>query len=341
MHQDQKAGDKLYVDFTGKKLEVVDPASGEVTLMEVFIAVLGASQYTYVEAIRSQTKADFLRALENALYYLGGVPNAIVPDNLKAAVTKASPYEPLLNETLEDFAHHYGTVILPTRSRKPQDKALVERTVTLIYQRVYARLRKEVFLSLCSLNQAISELMPHLNEQRFQDRDYSRADRFAELDKPALHLLPAHRYELKYYTTVTVLKNYHVFLKEDSHYYSVPYRYVKKKVKVAYTHSWVEVYHQHERIAVHPRTRHKYQYSTQKDHMPSTHRFVSDWHPEKFIRWAARISPTVEAYISKVLSSKAHPEQGYKSCIGILSLEKKVGKTRLIAACQRGLAFQS
>ncbi len=346
MVQNQKAGDKLYIDFAGKKLEVVDPASGEATLVEVFIAVLGASQYTYAEAIRSQTKADFLRALENALYYFEGVPNAIVPDNLKAAVTKASPYEPLLNETLEDFAHHYDTVILPTRSRKPQDKALVERTVTLIYQRVYARLRNDVFLSLCSLNQAISELMPHLNEQCFQDRDYSRADRFSELDKPALRPLPAHRYELRFYATVTVLKNYHVFLKEDSHYYSVPYRYVKKKVKtvrraIAYTNSWVEVYYQYERIAAHPRTRHKYQYSTQKNHMPSTHQFVSDWNPEKFIRWAARIAPSVEEYISKVLASKAHPEQGYKSCIGILNLEKKVGKDRLIAACQRGLAFQS
>ncbi len=168
MVQDQKAGDKLYIDFTGKKLEIVDPGSGEVTAVEVFVAVLGASQYTYVEAVRSQTKSDFFRAIENALHHLGGIPNAIIPDNLKAAVTKASKYEPLLNETLEDFAHYYGTVILPTRSRKPQDKALVERTVTLVYQRIYARLRHQVFLSLHSLNEAIGELLPYLNEACFQ-----------------------------------------------------------------------------------------------------------------------------------------------------------------------------
>ena len=341
MVQNQKAGDKLYVDFAGKKLEVIDPSSGEVASVEVFIAVLGASQYTYVEAIRSQTKADFLRATENALHFLEGVPQAIVPDNLKAAVTKASKYEPLLNQTYEEFAHHYGTVILPARSRKPQDKALVERTVTLVYQRIYARLRNEVFLSLRSLNDAIKELLPYLNEVCFQGRNESRTDLFAELDQPVLRSLPLHRYEWKYYKGATVLKNYHVFLKEDSHYYSVPYRYVSKKVKLAYTGSSVEVYHQHERIAMHPRSQQKYQYSTLKEHMPSTHRFVSDWCPEKFIRWAARISPIVEEYISKVLASKAHPEQGYKSCIGILGFEKKVGRERLIAACQRGLSFQS
>lgn len=341
MVQHQKAGDKLYVDFAGKKLTVVDPGSGEVSSVEVFIAVLGASQYTYVEAIRSQTKADFLRATENALHFLGGVPQAIVPDNLKAAVTKASKYEPLLNQTYEEFAHHYGTVILPARSRKPQDKALVERTVTLVYQRIYARLRNEVFLSLRSLNEAIRDLLPYLNEVCFQGRSESRTDLFAELDQPVLRPLPLHRYEWKYYKVTTVLKNYHVFLKGDSHYYSVPYRYVSKKVKLAYTSSSVEVYYQHERIAVHARSRQKYQYSTRKEHMPSAHRFVSEWCPKKFTRWAARISPIVEEYIGKVLASKAHPEQGYKSCIGILSFEKKVGKERLIAACQRGLDFQS
>ena len=341
MVQYQKAGDKLYVDFAGKKLVVVDPGSGEVSSVEVFVAVLGASQYTYVEAIRSQTKADFLRATENAVYFFGGVPQAIVPDNLKAAVTKASKYEPLLNQTYEEFAHHYDTVILPARSRKPQDKALVERTVTLVYQRVYARLRNEVFLSLRSLNEAIQDLLPYLNQAHFQGRNESRADLFAEVDQPVLRPLPQRRYEWKYYKAATVLKNYHVFLKEDSHYYSVPYRFVGKKVKMAYTASSVEVYYQHERIAVHARSRQKYQYSTQKEHMPSTHRFVSDWCPEKFTRWAARISPVVEEYINKVLASKAHPEQGYKSCIGILGFEKKVGKERLIAACQRGLAFQS
>jgi len=341
MVQHQKAGDKLYVDFAGKKLEVVDPNSGEITPVEVFVAVLGTSQYAYVEAVGSQTKAHFLQATENALHFLGGVPQAIVPDNLKAAVAKANKYEPLLNQTYEEFAHHYGTVILPARSRKPQDKALVEWTITLVYQRIYARLRNEVFLSLRSLNEAINELLPYLNQACFQGRQESRADLFAELDQPVLRPLPPHRYEWKYYKVVTVLKNYHVFLKEDGHYYSVPYRYVGKKVKIAYTGSSVEVYYQHERVAVHARSRQKYQYSTLKEHMPSAHRFVSEWCPEKFICWAARISPVVEEYIRKVLAAKAHPEQGYKSCIGILGFEKKVGRDRLVAACQRGLSFQS
>ncbi len=213
--------------------------------------------------------------------------------------------------------------------------------MTLVYQRIYARLRNEVFLSLRSLNEAIKDRLPYLNEACFQGRSESRADLFVELDQPVLRPLPLHRYEWKYYKAATVLKNYHVFLKEDSHYYSVPYRYVSKKVKIAYTGSSVEVYCQHERIAVHARSQHKYQYSTQKEHMPSAHRFVSEWCPEKFTRWAARISPVVKEYISKVLASKTHPEQGYKSCIGILNFEKKVGKERLIAACQRGLDFQS
>lgn len=341
MHFEHKAGDKLYVDYTGKKLEIVNQQTGEVTQVEVLVAVLGSSQYTYVEATKTQKKEDFMGAIENALHYFGGVPAAIVPDNLKSAVTKASKYEPRLNETFEDFALHYQTTILPTRARKPRDKALVEGAVNIVYNRIFSVIRNTVFFNLPDLNMAIWELQETYNAVNFQGKDHSRKDLFNQVEKKELMPLPMERYEFKQYALVTVLKSSHIWLLEDKHYYSVHYKYLGEKVKLIYTISRVEIYHKSERIAFHQRNILPYKYTTVREHMPSAHNFVSDWNPEKFLSWATDIGVETKGVIEKILQSKQHPEQAYKSCVGILSFAKKVGHERLNNACGRAIHYHS
>lgn len=339
MHQDHKAGDKLYVDFAGVKLNLTDKETGEVTDVEVFVAILGASQLTYVEAVMSQQKEDFIAACENTLHYIGGVPAAIVPDNLKAAVTKSHRYEPTLNEAFADFADHYGTTILPARAYRPRDKALVEGAVKIVYSRIYAPLRKQVYSSLTELNSAILQALEVHNSQLLRGRNYSRRLQFEEIERSALGPLPLLRYEFKKHAHVTVMKNGHVCLGVDKHYYSVPYRFIGKKIKLLYSTSLVEMYYHYERIALHKRVKSPYSYSTDKEHLASTHRFVTDWTPERFLEWAASIHDDVRLYILKILDRKQHPEQAYRSCIGILSFAKKAGEQRLISACQRALSY--
>ena len=339
MHQDHKAGDKLYVDFAGVKLNLTDKETGEVTDVEVFVAILGASQLTYVEAVMSQQKEDFIAACENTLHYIGGVPAAIVPDNLKAAVTKSHRYEPTLNEAFADFADHYGTAILPARAYRPRDKALVEGAVKIVYSRIYAPLRKQVYSSLTELNSAILQALEVHNSQLLRGRNYSRRLQFEEIERSALAPLPLLRYEFKKHAHVTVMKNGHVCLGVDKHYYSVPYRFIGKKIKLLYSTSLVEMYYHYERIALHKRVKIPYSYSTDKEHLASTHRFVTDWTPERFLEWAASIHDDVRLYILKILDRKQHPEQAYRSCIGILSFAKKAGEQRLISACQRALSY--
>jgi len=339
MHQDHKAGDKLYVDFAGVKLSLTDKETGEVTEVEVFVAILGASQLTYVEAVMSQQKEDFIAACENTLHYIGGVPAAIVPDNLKAAVTKSHRYEPTLNEAFADFADHYGTTILPARAYRPRDKALVEGAVKIVYSRIYAPLRKQVYSSLTELNSAILQALEVHNSQLLRGRNYSRRLQFEEIERSALAPLPLLRYEFKKHAHVTVMKNGHVCLGADKHYYSVPYRFIGKKIKLLYSTSLVEMYYHYERIALHKRVKSPYSYSTDKEHLASTHRFVTDWTPERFLEWAASIHDDVRLYILKILDRKQHPEQAYRSCIGILSFAKKAGEQRLISACQRALSY--
>jgi len=335
MHFEHKAGDKMFVDFAGNKLKIVDRASGEVSEVEVFVAILGASQLTYVEAVESQKKEDFIYAVENALHFFGGVPAAIVPDNLKSAVTKADRYEAEVNRTFADFGLHYQTTILPTRSRKPRDKALVENAVKNIYTSIYAQLRNRVFFTLNELNDAIKQELFKHNDRNFQKKDYSRRTLFTQIEEQVLRPLPNQRYEIKSYSLATVYKNSFIWLGCDHHYYSVPFRYIGKKVKVEYTRSWVAVYLHNDRIAYHSRIPVKYGYTTIAEHMPSHHRFVSDWNPEKFISWAHSVGHDTEKVINIILESKNHPEQAYKSCIGILSYGKKVGYNRLNLACRR------
>lgn len=335
MRFEHKAGDKLFIDFTGKKLTIVDPDTGELQALEVFVSVLGSSQYTYVEACRSQKLADFLGCVENALHFYGGVPRALVPDNLKSAVTKSSRYEPKINEAFADLADHYETAVLPARTFRPRDKAIVENAVRIIYTRIFAPLRHQTFHSVAALNQAIGVLLDRHNTMPFRGREYSRRSLFEEVEAQALRGLPVKRHEVRYYARGTVHKNSHIYLGKDKHYYSVPYLHIGKQVRIVYTDSFVEIYHKQVRLAAHVRERKKYAYTTAASHMPSHHRFVSEWSSEKFIAWAEGIGVHCRGYITGVLDNKQHPEQAYKSCLGILHLAKKVGNQRLDNACRR------
>ncbi len=341
MHFNHKAGDKLFIDFTGKKLSIVDEHTGEVQFLEVLICTLGSSQYTYAEACPSQKKEDFIRCIENALWYFGGVPKALVPDNLKAAVTKSSRYEPKVNETFADFAEHYQTSVLPTRAYKPRDKAIVENAVRIIYTRVFAPLRNKVYHQLDELNEAILDQLDIHNGMSFRGRTYSRKSLFIEVEKDVLGALPQARYELKQSSKATVHKNSHVYLNKDKHYYSVPYKFISKKVKLIYSESTIEVYYKLQKIASHQRNGRKYSYTTDKDHMPSHHRFVAEWSPTRFISWAEQIGADCKVFITKILDKRQHPEQSYKSCMGVLHLAKKVGNERLNNACKRALDYQA
>lgn len=339
MHMEHKAGDKMFIDYAGDKLHIVDKDTGEIREVELFAAILGCSQLTYAEALYSQKKEDLVKGTENAIHYFGGVPAAIVPDNLRSAVTKSSKYEPVINETFADFAEHYGTTVIPARTYRPKDKSLVEGIIKIIYVRMYAVLKSRTYYSLEELNKDIAIELEKLNQAHFKGRDYSRRQQFEEVEKAALQPLPAYRYELKQQAMATVMKNGHVCLGNDKHYYSVPYRFIGRKVKILYSSAQVEVFYHYERIALHNRDQRKYQYTTIQEHLASSHRFVSDWTPEKFIDQGKAIHQQVAEYLAKVLETKMHPEQAYKSCSGILNLARKVGNQRLVNACKRAMLF--
>jgi len=339
MHMEHLPGDKLFVDFTGKHLYLTDRNSGELLPVEVFVAVLGASQYTYVEAVPSQGLEDFVHVMTGALEFFGGTPKAIVPDNLRAAVKRAHRYEPLINDSFADFASHYGTVILPTRAYKPRDKALVEGAVKIVYSRIFVPLSDRCFFDITELNTAIKEHLVRYNSIGFRGRDHSRRILFEEVEKGHLGPLPGTRYHLKRFSMSRTHKNSHVWLKADKHYYSVPYRYIGERMKLAYTRQAVEIYHAHERIAVHPREKGAHGYTTDAKHLPPTHRYVMEWHPDRFLGWASKIGPATKKVIARILDKKLHPEQGYRSCMGILSLAKKVGDERLEGACLRAVHY--
>jgi len=341
MHMEHKAGDKLFVDFAGKKLEITDRITGEKREVEVFVAVLGASQLVYVEASLSQKKEDWIRLNENALRYIGGVPRAIVPDCLKSAITKADRFEPDINPEYLDFARHYDIAILPARPAKPKDKALVEGAVRITYSWIYAKLRDRVFFSLEELNIAILELLEIFNSKTMQRPGVSRRELFESIEKAELKSLPSERYEIRRFKVLTVQFNYHIYLSEDHHYYSVPYRYKGRKVEVLFTERNLEIYHNNVRIAAHSRNGRKNGYTTHRDHMPESHKWQDNWNPEKLTTWAESKGESVAAVIETVLSSRQHPEQSFKTCMGILSLSKIYGDERLDKACRSALYYEN
>jgi transposase len=338
MHLEHKAGDKLFVDFAGDRLHLIDPQSGEKIMVEFFVAILPCSQLTYAQCVLSQRKADFIMALNNALYYFGGVPQAIVPDNLKSAVQKADRYEPVINETLADFASHYGTCIFPARSRKPQDKALVESAVRILYGRIYAPLRNDVFHNLSDLNAAIAPLLEAHNDAQQKEKGCSRRALFIDIEQKTLMALPTVEYQVKLFCLSKVHPNGHATLKEDKHYYSVPYRLVGQQVKLIYTPQTVEIYHNHQRVAIHQRLIAKGRYTTLKEHLHPDHQWYSNWSPLFFEEQADKIGANSRLAIDQILAKTAYPEQAYRSCAGVLSLAKNSNQ-RLENACERALHY--
>jgi transposase len=339
MHIDHKAGDKMFVDYAGNKLSIVDRKTGEIRPVEVFVAILGASQLTYVEASVSQKSEDWIRSNENAFLYFGGVTQAIVPDNLKSGVAHSDKYEPGINFMFEDFADHYETVVLPARVRRPQDKALVENAVRLVYQRIYAPLRNRTFFSIEELNEAIWNRLELHNNKQFQRLKISRRGLFEKIEKAALKPIPKEKYAIKQCRELTVQFNYHIELREDRHYYSVPWQLKGKRVRVIYDERNVAIYYDNIRIAQHRRDHSPNEYTTLHTHMPPNHRYYAEWTPDRFIRWARSIGDNVEEIIKVVLKSRKHPEQAFKTCMGILNLVKEHGPDRLDMACEKALDF--
>jgi len=341
MHIEHKAGEKMFVDYPGKKLMVYDRLTGMGREVEIMVAILGASQLTYAEATESQKKEDWIKANENALRYWGGVPEAIVPDCLKSAVEKADKYEPDINPEYADFARYHNTVILPARPRSPRDKPLAENAVKIIYRRVFAPLRDRKFYSLEELNEAIREKLEDHNNALFQRMKISRRELFNQTEKERLKPLRPEKYELRRFLNVKVQFNYHAAFSPDKHYYSVPWQYRGKRVTIIYTRSLVEIYHKNMRIAFHTRDYANRRYTTIKEHMPSEHQFYDSWSPQRMIGWGEAIGRDVKVMMEKVLESRQYPEQAYKSCLGILNLSRKYGNERLNRACARALGYGS
>ncbi len=335
MHIDHKAGDKMFIDYTGKKMEITDRKSGEKSKVETFVTILPASQLTYVEAAFSQKQEDFMRSTERAIRYYGGVTSALVPDNLKSGVIKANFYEPQINILYSDFAEYYRTAVVPARALKPKDKAHVENAVKIIYSRIFAPLRNETFYSLEELNKAIWSKLEDHNNMKLSKMTVSRQELFNEIEKNELGTLPIYPYPQKYFHDGRATFNYHIELKEDKHYYSVPYLLRGKEIRLIYDDRNVAIYHDNIRIDQHRRNKQAHRYTTKKEHMPPQHRFADDWNPEKLKWWADNVGEDTKMAISHILESKRYPEQAYKSCLGILSHAKKYGHDFLNLACRK------
>jgi hypothetical protein len=292
-------------------------------------------------AVPSQKMEDFIYALGCCLKELGGVPQTLVPDNLKAAVIKANRYEPDINRALEDFANHYETSVTPARPRKPQDKSLVENQVKLIYNRVYAKLRKLTFFDLPSLNQAIAKKVREHNQTRMQQKDYCREEKFLADEKHILQPLPAEGFEIKYYREHKVAKNNHIYLGQDKHYYSVPFTYIGMKVKVIYTRSLVKIYHKANPIATHPRNHRKGGYTTRKEHLCSHHQYYKERSPTYYLQRGYKHSETLYRYMEALFKQDKYPEQLYKTCEGILNLARKANPEPFTKACDIAMEHQN
>jgi len=334
MRQTHVAGEKLFVDFAGVTIAVFDAASGQVRVAHIFIAALGASNYTYAEARWSEGLLDWIGAHVNALTALGGVPKAVVCDNLKAGVTKPSRYEPGINRTYQDLADHYGFVVLPTRVRKPRDKAKVEVAVLIVERWVLARLRNRRFFSLEELNTAIRDAIADLNNRVMRRLGKSRRELFETLDRPALAALPEEPYRYAEWKKCRVAPDYHIEIAD--HYYSVPSRLIREHVDARITDTTVEIFYKGSRVASHVRSTLKNHHTTITEHMPSAHRRYAEWTPARLTQEAAKIGPATIALIEAIMKAKPHPEQGFRSCLGILRLVKSYGAQRLEAACRRG-----
>lgn len=337
MRQNHAPGDKLFVDYAGDKLPVVvDRLTGELRDAHIFVAVLGASSMSYAEATWTETLPDWISVNVNALEAFGGAPALFVPDNAKVAVIKACLYDPWVNRSYAEMAAHYDSAVLPARPRKPRDKAKVERAVLIVERWLFGRLRHRTFYSLAELNAAIRELMAELNDRRILRRlNQTRRQLFEELDRPALRPLPVERYVYAEWRRRRAGLDYHVEI--ERHYYSVPYRFAREPIEARITARTIELFHQGERIAAHIRGSGNGRHSTTPEHMPSSHRRFADWTIERINREAASIGACTALLCEKILVERAHPEQGFRACLGIVRLVKSFGRERVEAACGRAL----
>lgn len=335
------AGKKMYVDFAGDKLSYVDKQTGEIVECQVFVACLPFSDYSFAMAVRTQSIEDFLYALGCALAFFGGVPLVLVPDNFKAAILKANRYDPDINRALEDFANHYDMSIMPARVRKPRDKALVENQVKLIYARVYAKLRNEQFFDLQSLNAAIAQKNKEHTQTRMQQKPYSREEKFLAEEKMTLRPLPQTPFELKYYRDLKVGQNNHVYLAQDKHYYSVPFAHTGSKSRVIFTRSMVRIYVKNELVATHIRSYKAGAYTTVKVHLCSQHQHYLSRSPTYYNNQAAKSSPVFASLVGLMFSSGRYPELLYRSCDGLLSLQRKTDAPVFEKACQMAIDNQN
>lgn len=339
LRQDYRAGEKLFVDYAGQTMEIIDRSTGEVKYAQIFVAVMGASNYTYAEASWSQSLPDWINSHVNALQFFGGVPEVLIPDNLKSGVSKACYYEPDINPTYQDMASHYGTVVMPARVRKPQDKAKVETGVQIVERWILAKLRNHTFFSLQELNSEIKKLLHKMNNKPFQKMPGTRTSMFEELDKPALKALPGNPYQFAEWKKATVNVDYHIEVAR--HYYSVPYQLVKKEVEVRFTTKTVECFFRGKRVASHIRSYQPGRHTTAREHMPTKHQKYLGWTPERFLRWATKIGPQTAKLTEVILNSRPYPQQAYRTLFGILRLGKSYTEERLEAACGRALAIGS
>lgn len=343
MRQEHKAGEKSFVDYAGMTIDITDPTTGEIKEAQVFVGTLGASNYTFAEASWTQNLEDWLGSHRRMLEFLGGAPEVIVPDNLKTGVRKASYFEPDINRSYLEFAEHYGLAIIPTRVRKPKDKAKVEKAVQDVEYSILAPLRDRTFFSLAEANEAITKLLSALNKKPFQKLAGSRKSLFEELEKPVLKPLPKAAYILASWKKAKVHPDYHVEV--DKHFYSVPHTYAHEKVDIRLTLNTIEMFCAGKRIASHQRKmqldRHKGRHTTIAEHMPSHHKLRGEWTAERFMDWANKIGKHCRQFTEAIIQTKQHPEQSFRACFGVHRLAKEYGKQRLESACKRACYFKS
>jgi len=339
LRQEHRAGEKLFVDYAGQTVPIVDPSTGEIREAQIFVATLGASNYTFAEATLAQDLPSWIKAHVHAFEFFGGVPEILVPDNLKTGVTNPCRYEPDINPTYQDLAQHYGTTVIPARAGKPKDKAKVESAVLFAERWILAALRNHTFFSLAELNKAIAQRLGDLNNRRFQKLNTTRRELFETLDKPALRPLSDHRYEYAEWRRARVNVDYHIEV--DRHYYSVPYQLRREQLDIRLTANTVEALFKNRRVASHARSYQKGGFTTLPEHMPRSHQRYLEWTPSRLIRWAGKTGPHTEKLIAHILEGRAHPQQGFRSCLGIMRLGKHYSPERLEAACARAICIRA
>jgi len=337
MRQVYKGGDKLFVDYCGPTVPVLNRETGEIVAAQIFVACLGASNYTFAEATPSQTLPHWIGSHQRALAFFGGVPACIVPDNLKSGVTDPCRYEPGINRSYQDFAEHYGVAVVPARPKEPRDKAKVEKAVQEVERQVLAVLRHQTFESFTALNAAISIQLERLNQRTMKDYGVSRRALFETVDQPHLRELPSQAFVYATWKRAKVNLDYH--LEIERHYYSVPYGFVRKEVMVKVSESLVEVFHEAQRIAIHERSRVVYRHSTRPEHMPPEHWAYKTQSKEKFLVWAHQIGPHTHTQVQAIFDKKDYEEQAFRTIRGIQGLKTSYGAERLEEACRRANLF--